>query len=208
MPNEPSNAAEPLASAVGSGPTWRVSADVRNLDGRPLHALRLLLVADVLRRHVEDLRGGQVFLAVLAHETGTAAARVASADALWIRGPSTHVRSPAGSTAFLGGPSNVVLEPASEVTATSVLTSQRTLRIGAVTTPAPIGPATLASAPLRDHEPLTLRLALLRFPYSSPAVLSRARLNRAEETLRRWRFKVAGWADMPSAPASPQHQLL
>lgn len=45
---------------------------------------------------------------------------------------------------------------------------------------------------------------LLRFPYSTPAVLTPARLHRAEETLRRWRYKVADWADMSSAPMPQQ----
>jgi hypothetical protein len=49
------------------------------------------------------------------------------------------------------------------------------------------------------EDPLVLRLALLRFPVAAPAELSTARVHRAAETLQRWRIKVAGWADMPSA---------
>jgi cysteinyl-tRNA synthetase len=53
---------------------------------------------------------------------------------------------------------------------------------------------------LGNHDPAALRLVLLRFSPASPAALSAARLHRAEETIQRWRYKVAMWADMPSAP--------
>jgi hypothetical protein len=192
---------DPLARMMAPAATWRVTVDLRDLDDRSLDALRLLLVADVLRRLVEDLRGGQVLLAVLARESGLADARAAAANALWIRDPSTRARSREEAASLLGGPSSVHLEPAqASRPSPGAPTLSRSLRIGRVTTPLPVGAAPLSSDPLREHEPLALRLSLLRFHYGSPAMLSTARLHRADETLRRWRRKVADWADMPSAP--------
>jgi cysteinyl-tRNA synthetase len=61
-------------------------------------------------------------------------------------------------------------------------------------------------------DPFALRLALLRFPYHVPATLTMARMRRADETLDRWRFKVANWKDMPAprtgALVSPVAALL
>lgn len=54
---------------------------------------------------------------------------------------------------------------------------------------------------LAGADQLVLRLALLRFHYLDSAELSVARVHRAEETLLRWRFKMAGWAERP--PARP-----
>jgi hypothetical protein len=194
----------PLASAMASGGVWRLGVDLRDLAERPLEALRLLLVADVLRRLVEDLRGGQMLLAVLEYVSETTTARTAAANALWIRDPSTRTSSAADAASFLGGPPSVVIELAHAAGFNAgVPVLSRTLRIGTVTTPAPTGAAPLASEFLSGHEPLALRLALLRFSHESPAMLSTARLHRAEETLQRWRFKVAGWADLPSAPVPP-----
>ena len=53
---------------------------------------------------------------------------------------------------------------------------------------------------LRRNDPLAVRLALLRTSPSSPVVLSAARLRRADETLYRWRCKVAAWRDAVPAP--------
>lgn len=207
MSDDPLSGGEVPAGILTSRATWRVSVDVRDLDHRPLDALRLLLVADVFRRRVEDLQGGLVLLAVLERTAGPSAARDDSARALWIRAPSTRTSSPAEAAAVLGGPPGVVLVPAEPGRATSGAPQPgRTVRVAAVTIPAR-GEAMLStSGLLGGHDPLALRLALLRFPYSSPAVLTPARLHRAEETLQRWRFKVADWADMPSAPA-PRHSV-
>ncbi len=67
-----------------------------------------------------------------------------------------------------------------------------------------VAPVTLsvgltARVVLQDHDPLAVRLALLRCRPDEPAPLSPARLHRAEETLGRWRFKVAGWWHLPRA---------
>lgn len=69
-------------------------------------------------------------------------------------------------------------------------------------------PAVIANDLLGRREPLVYRLALLRFAPDDTATLSIARLRRAEETLGRWRFKMAGWHDRTAAPAPPSLESL
>lgn len=178
---------------------WPVSVNVAGLHEHPLHALRLLLVADVLRRVVENVQGGCAPLAVVAGRMGLPPAVASLARALGIPEPSTR----SDSQTFPGGSVQVSVEPGASGLDTGATSSAgRILRIGAVTTRGSeegswLGPDQM----LHDRDPLALRLALLRVPYSSPIELSAARLHRADETLRRWRFKVAGWHDMPVASA-------
>jgi cysteinyl-tRNA synthetase len=54
-------------------------------------------------------------------------------------------------------------------------------------------------------DPLALRLAFLGYHYREPAALSRDTLTAADETLRRWRALVAGWALSPSKPMCAQY---
>lgn len=81
------------------------------------------------------------------------------------------------------------------------LPAPSTTRVGAASLPPPWDGS--IRAVLADHDPAALRLALLHFRYADAAVVSAARLRRAEQTLGRWRFKVALWHDMPPAPAVP-----
>ncbi|WP_334172457.1 hypothetical protein [Sinomonas sp.] len=186
----------PLSGTLAAHGMWRVAIDVRDLDDRPLHALRLLLVADVLRRAIEELQGGQVLLALLDSAAGPVPGRGVQAQALWIRAPSARTSSPTEAAAMLGGPPSLTLIPADPAPATAPLPEPgRTLRIASVEFPTRGTPAPSASDLLSDYDPLGLRLALLRFPYSSTAILTPARLHRAEETLHRWQYKVADWAD-------------
>lgn len=76
--------------------------------------------------------------------------------------------------------------------------------------PAQTGPVRLAPssdrslrAVLDGRDPAALRLVLLHFRYAEPAVVSTARLHRAEQSLGRWRFKMALWHDMPPEPPVP-----
>jgi len=78
------------------------------------------------------------------------------------------------------------------------------VQIGAVRPPA--GAEDTIAGVLGEYDSLTLRLALLRFAPARPAALSVARLHRAQQTLERWRYKVALWADMPAA--APVDELL
>ncbi|MEU8520787.1 hypothetical protein [Streptomyces sp. NPDC048577] len=50
------------------------------------------------------------------------------------------------------------------------------------------------------HDPLAVRLWLLRRPYAAPAAPDDAGLDDARRTLARWRRQVAAWAREPSRP--------
>lgn len=191
------------ATAVAA--TVRVSVDLRGLDDRPLDALRMMLVADVLRRVAEE-HGDRVLLALLEEKTDPAGA-TASAT-LGIQPASLRTSSLAAMESFLGGGAEVTLLPAHPAGPEELaLLARRTLRIGMVITRGGgNGPQLAPRLLLGDQDPLALRLALLRVPYASPAVLSLARLHRAEQTLQRWRLKVAGWRDMPQV-AAPQDTI-
>jgi hypothetical protein len=154
----------------------RLQVDLRDL--MPADRIRVLLVADVWRRVREDLQGGQVLVAVV-----TDACSDCDAAALAIREPVGRARTPDEVADLLAGPPDVAV--------TAAGADHR-----AAGTVVGVGPAT---PPPPVDEPLVLRLALLRVPVAEPAELSAARVYRAAETLRRWRIKVAGWADMPSA---------
>lgn len=179
---------------TSSDETCRISVDVRGLGERSLQPLRVLLVADVLRRFVEVFHERQVLLAVL---VDTAAPPVAPTG-VGIRAPDARVRSPAELAAVLGAPPTFAVEPTRPQPGGGPDDASRTIRVAAVTSPAP-ATGTLAGVP-REQQGAVLRLALLRFAHPCPATLSAARVHRAEEALQRWRYKVAMWADMPPAP--------
>lgn len=177
---------------------WRVVADAREPHDAPLELLRILVVADVLRRVIEDVQGGQVLLAVL--EPADVAPSL-EAHLLQAREPVGRGRTPEDGTALTGGPADITVGSAAFSTAPLAAATFRRMRVGAVTIPGEGASASRLSE-IQLDDPLALRLALLRIPYGEPAVLTRARLHRADETLHRWRLKVAAWADMPSAPAA------
>lgn len=182
-----------------------VTVDLRDLDHRPVDVLRLLLVADVLRRIVEEIVGVDVTSVIVPHgvrlprpfEPLSGALRILPATAR--RTSSTQEfepsRQPAGITIVSTDRSRPV-EPAS---------AEPLLLVGAVL---PRGIEHVLVQQLAARDPLTARLALLRFAPSATAVLSTARLHRAGETLDRWRFKVANWKDAPPAPAEALDILL
>ena len=55
----------------------------------------------------------------------------------------------------------------------------------------------------RGHDPLALRLAFLSSRYRQQTDLSWDTIAAADATLRRWRERVADWADEPSRPIDP-----
>ena len=178
------------------GSVLRMCVDLRGLDERPLDALRVLLVADVAGRVVEHVAGGEVHLAVLERDTAAARARRLTEASLWIREPAARVVDPNEVTESLGGSVALSLGPEHwDVPEGS--SGPRVLRVGAVC-------AHRMDEDylhwLTDDDQLMLRLALLRFRYRDRADLSAARIRRAAESLQRWRFKVAGWAERPPAP--------
>lgn len=178
---------------------YRVSVDLRELHPHGLHAWRLLLIADVLRAVEEIVHGRQVAIAVVALDL--AATTMTGAGMSDSR---TRVTSPAAVTAALGGPPAFSLVPTRHRIDTDHDHVAHTLQIGAVQPPAGTED-TLVSA-FDGHDLLALRLVLLRCAPTRPATLSVARLHRADETLQRWRYKVALWADMPAV--APVDELL
>jgi hypothetical protein len=51
-----------------------------------------------------------------------------------------------------------------------------------------------------DADPVSVRLALLGVHYRAPAQIGTSALREADMTLRRWRDRVATWAESPSRP--------
>lgn len=190
--------------AVGSSnPEWRfrvraercrVCVDLRGLSGHSLHALRLSLTADVLRRFLEVLEGRQVVLAIIEPED----ASTVTTTGVGIRDPEARVTSLDEATAVLGGAPTFLLKPSQLQTCGSYVGLHQTIWVEAVIPPAHAGKA--PASVLGNHDPAALRLLLLRFAHTCPAIISTARLHRAEETLQRWRYKVAMWADMRPGP--------
>jgi cysteinyl-tRNA synthetase len=64
----------------------------------------------------------------------------------------------------------------------------------------------LADLPERGLDPLALRLALLEHRYRQQMNLTWDTLQAADRTLRRWRDRVAEWANSPSKPMCAQYR--
>jgi hypothetical protein len=164
--------------------------------------LRVLLVADLLTRTAE-LRNMQV-LTVLASDdraSGRLAALERAAATLGMHPPAARASSGEAS-ASVGGRIDVhlVSDGADGAPAAERL---RGLVV-------PVGAARIHRADeaaedlLAGHEPLTVRLALLSFPYHQRADLTDAVLADAHATVGRWRLRVAEWAESPSRPIPGQ----
>lgn len=181
---------------VGAGGLQRLLVDARGLGDRPLDALRLLLVADVARRVAENLLGLAVLLAVVEEGPRPTSARLA------IREADVRASSPAEARSLLGGEVDALLAATRSAPGSTAVSAVRTIHVAQVAARARgDGTRFAPDRVLADRDPLAVRLALLHAPYAAPAVLSLARLHRAEETLQRWRVKVAGWRDLPPEPA-------
>jgi hypothetical protein len=154
------------------------------------------LVGDVLRRVVEDFQNRPARVVVLERET-----TIPNPHDYWIREHTARAASPREACTLLGGPATVIIQSDDRDAPLAPEHAARIIRVGKVASPAHPG-AALAGV-LGDCEPLTLRLTLLRYQHMRPATLSTARLHRAAQSLYRWRYKVAMWAEMPSAPAVP-----
>lgn len=145
-------------------------------DSSWLDAARVLVVADVLRRVVEDVHGDQVLLGVW-----TGSSMLPVAEPLSVRAPSVVAVSMEEITARLGGPADVVV-------------GQQDRGPNLV-----VGPVSGAEA-LDDDDQSAVRLALLGARYAEPASVTASRLGQAAETVREWRARVREWAEHPSAP--------
>lgn len=66
-------------------------------------------------------------------------------------------------------------------------------------------PPTLAEVAAAGLDPLAVRLALMEYRYRREVTLTWDALRAADGTLRRWRARVAQWAESPSQPMSARH---
>jgi len=162
--------------------------------------LRVLLVADVLRRVVEDLHAGHVQLAIVRPQTATEPddrLRLAipfAPEMFGIRPPRGLGESLSPADDLLGRGCDVIVEPFTDAPTSSPHSGQSnaplSLHVSEVTEP----------LPARGREPLATRFALLGHLRGEPVSLTPNTLDQAQETLREWRRNVAVWAEYPSAP--------
>jgi hypothetical protein len=177
-------AIQPLGSLAGL--TCDINADLRGAND-DLHALRTLLVADVARRLIETFLDGQATLS--ANDDHRYAQVRLAADALWIPAPDARWK---------------LTDPTCTTPATANVRVTIIHLAGPGDRPAYVvgpvdSPAGSIETLLHEWDPLDVRLALLRFPHAQAAQVTKARLYRAQDTLTRWRTKVAQWSHMPSA---------
>ena len=191
-------------SPFTAGGLLRVCIDVRHLAARRLDTLRLLLVADVLHRVYEHLRAGRVICATLDEGSERLSSLTQLATSCGRGAPPTGHVSPADLLDALGGPPAVEIVAADGAHGPDATRRPLVIQVGPVVT---TGRVRHLGAPSALGDPLALRLALLRFPPQVPATVSAARLHRADETLDRWRFKVASWRDLPPSRAAALSSL-
>jgi len=183
-------------------PLCRVVIDVREVGEPSLYALRLRLIGDTLRRYLELFRSRRVLVGVATRARALdsvgdqSCPPLPTPSDLAIPCPDALLASPDVARCALGGDVDYLLQPTRSLGNGGRGSNQRVVRVEAVSTS--ISGAVAGSAVGID--PAALRLALLRVTPAQVFVLSAARLHRAEETLQRWRYKVAMWADMPGAP--------
>jgi len=151
--------------------------------------LRVLLVADVLRRVAE--LGGQQVMAVLVTADLPPGTLEHDASALGIY-PPTACTSPEEADALLRGSAHV------HVAANADGLGDRV--DGVLVDVGPVEDLTHRAPGGDGHDLLALRLALLSRPRGQPVQLTDARLADAETSLGRWRRQVAEWAHEPSGP--------
>ncbi|MFI9151314.1 hypothetical protein [Streptomyces sp. NPDC053367] len=177
---------EPVEAAPVRRGLTRVEA---RASGPGLTALRVLLVADLLVRALE--LGGTPVWAVLSGVPEAVELRAAAA-ALGVRPfeDGRDVGTGLGEAQVLHVVADGAGGPAPQGVLIGVAAADGT------------SPGLALSDPDRTDapDPAVLRLALLARPRSEPLRLDSALLDRAEDTLGRWRRSVAAWAREPSRP--------
>ncbi len=143
-------------------------------DGDPGTALRVLLIADVLARVVEQ-RGRAALIGWTGPEQQVAAAGIRPPDA---------EGDPESIAEALGGPPGVQLSSATYEGA-----GVAGLQIAAATLP-----------PLDGLDLLAVRLLLLSRPYEEPVSVTAEQVDEAARAMARWRRAIADWATHPSKP--------
>jgi hypothetical protein len=155
-------------------------------DPASLGDLRILLVADLIRRNAESHR--------LVVEAGQADA--ADAAALGLRPPETD-RLDGVADIQVGGP-----DPGD---AARHWTVPGAVRPDGHRPGGDDDPVRLAGLAERGIDPLALRLAFLEHPYRDELTLTWPALADADQALRATRRQVADWATHPSRPLSAPH---
>ncbi|MFC0865789.1 hypothetical protein ACFHYQ_26165 [Sphaerimonospora cavernae] len=154
-----------------------------------LDELRPLLLADLVRRTAERQR-----LHVLAVHDGEPPRD--ETLALNIR-PQEHPPPPAGA--------DVRIDLHVGAVAPGIVSPGRWTRTGRVGLPGEPDASYLSDVSDAGLDPLAVRLAFLEHRYRRPVELTWDHLRAADETLRRWRRRVAEWAESPSRPIDEGH---
>jgi hypothetical protein len=170
---------------------------------RPAHLgdLRVFLVADLIRRNAEHRHNLTSWLTTCPPDAARPARAGDSARAYHdaLRADTTAMNLRPAEQATSGpepaGPasSEVIMVGSCRVQTGQVLFDGREIE----TATAPVRLSDLAGSGL---DPLALRLAFLSGRYREPADLSWDVLSDADQRLRRWRERVAEWAESPSKP--------
>jgi len=180
--------------------------------GRPVHfgELRSLLVADLIRRNAEHRHGLTVVASLVVPGGGDDEPPAGDAMALNIRPAERTMPAPEPAAVGIGSvsPVEIILE-ARLRPATDQATVRRTVGVGPVIfagrdaggwAPDEEPVASLSALADRRLDPLAVRLALMSRQHAEEADLTWDVLRDADQTLRRWRELVAGWAESPSKP--------
>jgi hypothetical protein len=157
--------------------------------------LRVLLVADVLRRVAE--LGGQQVMAVLVTADLSSGALEHDASALGIYPPTARA-GPEEAEALLRGSAHVHVAANADGLGDRV--DAVLVGVGPVENLTHREPDDAGGVGADGHDLLALRLALLSCPHGQPVQLTDAVLADAETWLGRWRRQVAEWANEPSKP--------
>jgi cysteinyl-tRNA synthetase len=181
--------------------------------------LRPFLLSDLIRRTAERRKLLVTASAAVASDDDTAADRLrADCDALNIR-PAEHLSRAAGPVAQLSdlaGHPGQGGSPFFDVCATDAdaelprelarhwARSEHVLFEGRKMADSAAAPA-VADLTARGLDPLALRLAFFGHHYREQMNLSWDALQAADRTVRRWRERVAGWAQSPSKPMCAQY---
>lgn len=161
--------------------------------GEALTRLRVLVVADLLRRIV-DTSGSRVLVAADDRVAGRDALGIAPADADPGTFPSPDVVIAVGPP----WPDNDAVR-----LAVGALTLNGSPDVPDLATPGVAADGT-GGAGGDVWDPLALRLAILRMPAGRAADLGGGDVREAGDELARWRKEVAGWAESPSHPVSEE----
>jgi hypothetical protein len=179
--------------------------------------LRVLLVADLIRRNAEHRHGLTVVASLVGPDAGTdggaagpGGAPDADATALNIKPAEQTLRAPEPADPGTGAvtAAEIIIE-AQLGPGTGQATVRRTVAVGPVTfggrdaggaAPREAPAVSLSALADRGLDPLAVRLALVSRHHAEQVELTWDVLSDADRALRHWRERVAEWAEAPSKP--------